>query len=762
MLLENEMPTAATPPARPAIDLPPGCKLVGLIRRYTGSRCSAETVLDPQTDTVAGPTPWSCQWQVTPVPGRAECLDIATTFTLLSGQAEATGVAVALELADWTPANYVLLPAAAYNGNRLAVAPQPYPPLWRDARNYRPDMPPTITDLPRLNTGAGRSCIELSTGDVTTPAMGFQSAGTGRGCLITTVQQTRLGNSGLTVEEHANRRSARFMVSAPCVRQQQYRFNAGGMTPGDETGAAWKRGDTVVLRLRVWFFAAPRVQDLFDAFAIMRKDLAPPTSIAPQLPMSAAWQILQDKYNRQNWDEAWGYYRVAVDFHTTFAVNERPLCFLWQAGWVGGGMVTHSLLFAGSETSRQRAWRNLEMIFERTPAPSGFLYGIGDGEKFYSDGFDTPHPGQLHMVRKSADLLFWALKQFDLLGRQGQGVPPAWQASVRRLADAFVRLWERYGQFGQFVDVQTGDLLIGGSTAGAAAPAGLALAATWFKDPRYLTVAKAAARHYCLNDLKRGLITGGPGEILSAPDSESAYALFESLVVLYEVSGEAQWLTAARDMLRHLATWVVSYDYVFPPDSTLGKAQVRTTGAVWANVQNKHAAPAFCTASGDALLKYWRATADPLALDLLRDLARGLPQYLARPSRCFNDRMQPGWMCERVNMSDWEGREGIGGNLFGSCWAEVSLMAQTVEIPGLYVQPDTGLYCVFDHLTAECLSRNGHGLTLRLANPTAFPAVVRVLCEPSTATRRPLGVNALYNGRTITIAPGQSVVETFT
>jgi hypothetical protein len=217
----------------------------------------------------------------------------------------------------------------------------------------------------------------------------------------------------------------------------------------------------------------------------------------------------------------------------------------------------------------------------------------------------------------------------------------------------------------------------------------------------------------------------------------------------------------ARDMVRQLASWVVSYDYDFPPDSILGKAGARSTGAVWANIQNKHAAPAFCTASGDALLKYWRASGDTVAVELLGDIVRGLPQYLSRADRPLGTRMKPGWMCERVNLSDWEGQEGIGGNLFGSCWAEVSLMLTRMEIPGLYVEPDAGIFFVFDQIEAS-LAGSGKGwMDLRLRNPTAFEAEVRVLCESSERRRRALGLNVLYRCPTVRLAPGEAATYRF-
>jgi hypothetical protein len=311
------------------------------------------------------------------------------------------------------------------------------------------------------------------------------------------------------------------------------------------------------------------------------------------------------------------------------------------------------------------------------------------------------------------------------------------------------------------VNVETGNLLIGGSAAGAIAPAGLARAARYFDEPRYLRIAVESAWKYNQDFVLHGLTTGGPGEILSAPDSEAAFAMLESFVTLFEVTGDREWLAPARDLLRQCATWVVSYDYEFPPESTLGKSQARSTGAVWANVQNKSACPGICTLSGDSLLRLWRASGDPLALELLYDIAHGIPQYLSREDRRLGEPMHPGWMCERVNLSDWEGAQGVGGKLFGSCWAEVSLMLTTLEIPGLYVQPDTGFFRVFDHIRAESISFGENGLVLKLTNPTRFDAEVKVLCEPSAACAKPLDLNALLGVRTVRIPAGGSVLETF-
>ncbi|MCX6872882.1 MAG: hypothetical protein NTW21_03600 [Verrucomicrobia bacterium] len=730
-----------------------------VVRHYDGNLLCEELAFDLTESATLSccEADWSCQTKLVPASGGEGRFDLECTFRLTRGTAESAGIGVAIGFADWSPDNYVLLPSAVYDSNNFAIWDIKYPPFWSEPSQFRADMPTTATPVPRLSADSTR--LEQTTGDTAAPCMGFHSAARQQGFLLLTTQGTRFGNSGLTVETNADRSRARFLVTAPCVRE--FRQDPCKAVPSDDRAINWQAGDCVTLRLSLWFFSAPRLQALFDRFCEIRKAPLNPSVPTHELPFSAAWQILDAKYNRDNWDEALGYYRLAPNADTTFEVSDNPLCFLWQLGWVGGGIATLPLSFQGSALSQQRAWRNLEMLFERTAAPSGFFYGIGDGENFYGDGIDGPHPHHLHMVRKSADALLLAFKHFDLFRKQEREIPPLWITNTHRLADAFARLWEQAGQLGQFVDVETGELLIGGSAAGAIAPAGLARASLFFDEPRYLSIAVAAARKYYQDFVLRGLTTGGPGEILSAPDSESAFAMLESFVTLLEITGDHGWLQPARDLLRQCATWVVSYDYVFPADSALGKSQARTTGAVWANVQNKSACPGICTLSGDSLLRLWRASGDTLALELLRDIAHGLPQYLSREDRLLGKPMHPGWMCERVNLSDWEGVQGIGGNLFGSCWAEVSLMLTTIEIPGLYVQPDTGMFQVFDHVLAEAIGHHDNSLTLKLTNPTRFDAEVKVLCEPSTACNQPLALNALLGTRTVCIPAGGSVIEAF-
>ena len=279
---------------------------------------------------------WKFSYSSTPVKDRSDSIDLRVRFKLVEGSAEETAVSVDLEFDEWAASNYVLLPGAVYNGNRFRARRTAYPPLL-PPEDRRPDLPITINDVPRLEMGPGDSRIEESTGDLATPAIGFYSPRTHSAFWLLTEQRCRLGNLGLFVEESEDRQRAVIRVIAPVVRELRPSIN--GRVPSADRGAKWNQGDELTLHLRLAFFDAPKLQALFDRFADIRKDLssAPgsrqdrPAPAPHVLPFSQAWEILEDKFNRQNWNEAAGLYGLGGD------ANSGNMNSIWQLGWVGGG-----------------------------------------------------------------------------------------------------------------------------------------------------------------------------------------------------------------------------------------------------------------------------------------------------------------------------------------------------------------------------------------------------------------------------------------
>ncbi len=659
----------------------------------------------------------AAQWKLTidskPVTDRPDAQDYHFTWTLSKGTASAMVMAVEFPFTQWSANNFVFVPAAVYDGNRFDIKSMDYPPYWYNMAEWKLDMPTTMTRRnPTLGKGNGPGQIDFNTGNASVPLMAFQSPAKELGWIVLTEQGDKLGNFGLDIKESSGRSTAQFTIRTAA--------------PAD-----FKAGDSVTIPCRLYTFQAAQRADMLRRFSEVRKDINPHTRVE-ELPFSEAWKLLDNRYQQKLWDDRIGMYCI-----TPPGTGTR-WNFIWQLGWVGGGQVTLPLMMQGDDQTRQRALRNLDVIFTKSQAKSGFFNTYGNGEQFASFGFSSAFKYHECLTRMQGDWLYMAQRQFQWIQSTGGTVPPFWKTGLQKQADSFVQLWEKRGQFGQFVDVETGDICIGGSTSGAIAAGGLALASQTYKNPKYLEVAQAAARKYYHDFVQLGYTTGGPGEILSAPDSESAFGLFESFIALHEVTGDAEWLRYASDMLPICASWVVAYDYQFPPNSAMDRINAHSCGAVWASVANKHGAPGICTWSGDSLLKYYRATGDARALDLITDIAHGITQYISRDDHKVGN-MPPGGLCERVNLSNWEGPQNVGGNIFGSCsWVETAALLTVTQIPGLYIQPDTGIFAAFDNIQVEKIS-HAHGiLKLRLTNPTKFPADVKVLVESSHAALKPL------------------------
>lgn len=344
-------------------------------------------------------------------------------------------------------------------------------------------------------------------------------------------------------------------------------------------------------------------------------------------------------------------------------------------------MSSLALLKKGNELSKERAIKTVDFLTSNI-SPFGFFYGLIDKNgDILDDSFGNPHLKHAHLVRKSGDALYFLFAHFDIITPK-----EAWINAARRVSNAFVTLYEKYGSFGQFVNDQNGQMQFGKTVSGAIVIGALARAYKFFKDGKYLEIALRAGEDYYREFVAEGVTYGGPGEALCAPDSESSYGMVESLVALYEATGEDKWLSYARDAAHLFSSWVVSYSYRFPEESEFGRLKINTVGSVFANVQNKHSAPGICTFSGKALFLLYKYTGDKRYLELLRDIILCIPQCVSTkesPIRCWSQKKEPlpeGYICERVNMSDWEGQWAVGGVFNGSCWCETSLILTFAEI----------------------------------------------------------------------------------
>ena len=697
------------------------------------------------------------QWQIlttaTLVKEKEEAIDIEVKMKCLSGKLNAANVAVELDVANWSEKNFVLMPSAVYNGNRYEWRRLRYSPKLYEVQDIGIDKPIILTDIPKLNGYGAVSRIQARSGDMAAPSIGFISDTTKTGIWLLTKQGNSLGDYGIGIAESRDRTKATIAITSPIVREQFVYKICDAHYPSWDVSKDFKAGDEVTITLRLYGFKAPLTQAIFDKYAGIRKDLSGGSLLANALPYSTCMQTLEQKFNDKNFVSQYGYY--SVGFRENYLQD-------WQIGWTGGMISTYPLLFAGSEQTKQNVLRNFDWLFANGISPSGFYWDAGrNGTEWFGGDIRKPHTKNWHLIRKSGDAVWYILKQLMLMEKMQITVKPSWKEGNQKVCDAFVTLWNKNHQLGQFVNSETGEIIVGGSSSGAIVPAALALASQYYKQPKYLQTAVAIAAYYNTNFTQKGISCGGPGDALQNFDSESAAALVESYVTLYEITKDKKWLPIAENAAKQLATWVVSYNYQFEDTTAYGKANILTNGSVYANTQNKHTAPGLCTASGIGLLKLYRYTGDAFYLELLQDIAHNITQYLPHPKKPLGD-APFGYVSERVNISDWEGLEGIGYVLPISTWAETSLMLTTIEVPGVYIQKDKGLVTAFDNVIVEIISNTTDALTVKFSNTTPTDANVTLMVENSTDARlNSMGENYTKDLPTVTLASGENKLITF-
>jgi len=573
--------------------------------------------------------------------------------------------------------DYILFPACCYDGNQFDVLKKNYPPMFKPSEAAI-DMPVTITDVPRMEkNGTGK--IEVTTGDVSVPCVGIFSHSKKKAVLFYTIQEINGINLGLSYER------GKIIVTYPHMRKEKI-YQWPFMRDYVDKGISFEKNQEIEIPYTILAFDCDSFTDFYRIFFENRKCMQMDDTHPKCLSDYEQFEIQKNKFNTMNWRESGKFYGVG----TTDEASQT-----WQPGWVGGAMSSYALMKLGGELERERGISTLAHLF-RTQTKSGFFYEACDGSGRVKTGlFAEKGTENWLLLRKSADVLYYLFKHFELMEDRHLEVPISFVNGTRKLADAFVNLWDTYGQFGQFVDLTSGEIVVGGSTSAAIAPAGLVSAYRYFGNEEYLRVAVDSARHYFERDALRGYTTGGPGEILQCPDSESAFGLLESLVQIYDVTNEKEWLKRCEYMLHFCSSWVVSYNYSFPELSEFARLQMKTIGSVFANVQNKHSAGGICTLSGSSLYKIYQWTGNNLYLELFKDITETISQYMStndRPIYSWSvpkdaslldiesyenkpskpEKLPEGFICERVNMSDWEGTVCIGGVFNGSCWCETS------------------------------------------------------------------------------------------
>jgi len=174
---------------------------------------------------------WEIKTVARKVEGRIQSTDYTITFICKKGMLPQASVSVDILDDQWSVQNYVLLPAAAYNGNRFSWRRLRYSPKLHDIKDIGPDIPMIVTDIPKLSENGGVSRIQERSGSMSTPSVGYYSSELKRSVWMLTEQRNAFGDYGIDVEESRNRQHGRISITSPVVREQYNYVNCNARNP---------------------------------------------------------------------------------------------------------------------------------------------------------------------------------------------------------------------------------------------------------------------------------------------------------------------------------------------------------------------------------------------------------------------------------------------------------------------------------------------------------------------------------------------------
>ncbi|KKO89827.1 hypothetical protein AAW12_19880 [Sphingobacterium sp. Ag1] len=701
--------------------------------QYEGAKLVHSSTIGGRSDN------WDVKQEVLQKKGTNE---VTYRFTFKAKRAmKDAGVAVAFDAYNWSSDNFVMIPAVVYNGNRQRIVNREYATGLDKTDYYRKDLALTSNPIPQLSPEFGaNSQLEVNISNTSTPLMAYLDRKQQQGVFLFTDQgitwKNEVKDHALIIEESRDRSLASFVVSAPGVRSRKPEFI--GFSESPDRGISVVPGDELQIRVTRIVFPAMDVPQLYAHFMQERKLHVKETAPRNLMPMSEVFTRMA-----KNIDERY-YTKDNIGFYCPENAD-------WMSyGWVGGLINTYPMLAMADKVHFDRVSHTFNFALPRGRGASSYYYDVlgADGRVIYRDGAKL-NPG-IGLTRKNADVLYWMVKQFMLLKKQGKSalIDSAWENEVKQLADAFVKTWQDEGTWGNYLAIESGKIAAYNTTGGAMAVAGLTLAASYFHHDHYLAVAKEAAKKYYDEFALVGFTSGACGDILQNADSETAIALTTSLMTLFEQTGDRKYLEQAKNLANYTASWTVSFPYQLPENTALAKLGANLTGAVWASTQNKHGAPGFCTQSGDVLFKLFRETGTSLYADLIRDVIHAHAEGI-QPNGKITERLT---YCD----ADSRGSRGDGGK---TGWNETNGALMALEIPGVYVRKDKATAYAFDHILVKTVKKTSQGLAVTLHNPTAYDANVSILAEDAAEAARPLGENAFWDwNKKVNIKAGDTIV----
>ncbi len=163
---------------------------------------------------------------------------------------------------------------------------------------------------------------------------------------------------------------------------------------------------------------------------------------------------------------------------------------------------------------------------------------------------------------------------------------PAYLDAARGFCDFFVEHYSDTYGFGKQWRLDGTCIDEGGSIGGFVIPALVKLYEVTGED-KYLDLAKRAMRFYMTRDLDKFVCTAGALDTCCV-DKETSFPFVVSGILLYQTTGDAQYLEDAKRAAYYFTSWMFHYNPVYGADSEIHEYDVTVMGLTSVSAQHHH------------------------------------------------------------------------------------------------------------------------------------------------------------------------------
>ena len=317
----------------------------------------------------------------------------------------------------------------------------------------------------------------------------------------------------------------------------------------------------------------------------------------PRSPVTAneAARALTDAFLRISWHPDKENF---TNMHTAPDPRKRSLTAwrtLAEIGWSGGAVIGYPLLAAGrllgNKLAVERARTMLARVADAYNPASGLLWDVcGKQEGRRLDGWWSGYLVKgVHCAYTNGSAVYYLLKSYTAARRWGTMAPRAWLETSVKVLDTLCRLQEPSGNFGYTYSPDRPAIADRDGFAGVWFVPALVLAYRATGVARYLEAARRGLAYYAVS-VRALNCCGTPMDTWKSPEQEGNLGFMRGAQLLYETTGEVEFLTLLEDSAHYEYLWRYGFRArpEYPP---LKGSHWNSCGGSVTSVSNPHIHP---------------------------------------------------------------------------------------------------------------------------------------------------------------------------